>query len=127
MSKEDFIEKQKTLYRNLIPCFCPAIQDTVYFGADGLNHLFYHRRRPRNINERAYRAALISYLVEVLTNVTSATRIFDTAQYGPYPLWILEHEVSTRHKGKRQIIKVILQKKGAGNTHFLSVMCTDRD
>jgi hypothetical protein len=121
MSQLDFIEKQKLLYKSLKPCYCEAIKETVFFTSDGLNHLLYHRRRPRNINERVYRAALISYICEVIMNATTAVKTLD-ASFGSDPLWILEHEVSVKHKGKRQIIKVILQKKGAGNTHFLSAM-----
>ncbi len=125
MTSIDFIQAQKAKYKKLQPCYCQAVQETVYFTADGLNHLLYHRRRPRNIKERAYRAVLINYIVEVITNATTATKKID-AQFSKDPLWILEHEVSARYKGKKQIIKVILQKNGAGNTHFLSVMSKSR-
>ncbi len=125
MSKKDFIEKQKKLYKTLKPCYCTAIQETVHFTADGWNHLIYHRRRPRNLDERTYRAALIPYLCEVLTDATTATKTIDT-QYGPHPLWIIEHQVKALHNGKKQILKLILQKRGAGNTHFLSVMCKEK-
>ncbi len=122
MSNLSFIEAQKKVYKSLKSCYCEAIQDTVYFTSDGLNHLLYHRRRPRNINHRFYRASLISYLVEVITNATSAIKKIEP-QFGKDPLWILEHEITAKYKGKKQIVKVILQKKGTGNIHFLSAMC----
>ena len=124
MSHQDFIDKQKILYKSLQPTYCKVIQDTVHFTADGLNHILYHRRRPRKLTERAYRAALISYLVEVITDATKATKTIDP-QFGIDPLWIIEHQVKAAYKGKKQMVKIILQKKGAGNTHFLSVMCRE--
>lgn len=127
MSQKDFINKQKILYKSFKSCFCPAIQETVYFTSDGLNHLFYHRRRPRNIQEKTYRAALIPYIIEVLENAKVVVRRFDTVRYGPHPLLILEHEISALHKGKRQVVKVILQQKGLNSIHFLSVMRRQKD
>jgi hypothetical protein len=122
MSTLDFIEQQKLLYKTLQPCYCKSIQETVHFTGDGLNHLLYKRRRPRNKDEQAYRMALVAHIVEVITDATSAIKTID-AKYGLHTLWILEHEIKKKHKGKRQILKVILQSKKAGNTHFLSVMC----
>lgn len=100
MSQQDFIEKQKTFYKTLQPTYCKVLQDTVHFTADGLNHILYHRRRPRKLSERTYRAALISYLVEVITDATKATKTID-AEFGSDPLWIVEHEVKAKYKGKR--------------------------
>jgi hypothetical protein len=117
----DFIEQQKRLYKSLRPCYCKAIQKTVHFTADGLNHLLYHKRRTRHIKERIYRAALISHIVEVITHANTARRETNRVPKGSI-LWILEEPVKTLYKGKKQVIKVILQEKGDGNVKFLSTM-----
>lgn len=121
MVPDDFIKKQKDLYKSLTPCYCVAIKETVHFTADGLNHLLYHRRRPRNLKERTYRAALISYIVEVITDATTAVKKIDTTVSND-PLWVLQHQVKKDYKGKKQVIKVIIQKRGAGKVIFLSAM-----
>ena len=117
----EFIEAQKTVYKSLKPCYCQAISETVYFTSNWLNHLLYNRRRPRNIKEKKYRSALISYIEEVIKDATAAVKKIDPA-ISPYPFWILKHQVKATWKSKKQIIKVILVKKGAGKTEFLSVM-----
>ncbi len=120
-SPKDFIENQKKLYRSLEPCYCTAIQDTVHFTATGLSHLLYYRRRPRKFSERVYRAALITHVAEVVSNATTAIKKVDLT-ISTDQIWVLEHEVKATHKGKKQLIKVILIKRGEGKVEFLSVM-----
>jgi hypothetical protein len=116
-----FIDKQKALYKSLQPVFCAAIQDTVYFNAEGLKHLLYdNKHRPRNHGERHYKLALVDYLVEVVTNASTATQKTHTSP--ACSLWILNwHEVSDKN-GEKHKVKIILRKMGNGNVHFLSVM-----
>ncbi|MEK7116538.1 MAG: hypothetical protein AAB837_00025 [Patescibacteria group bacterium] len=120
MTTSDFIEKQKKLYKSLRPCFCSAIQETVHFTSDGLNHLLYDRHRPRNIREKHYRSALIGYITTAVTKATKATQEIYTNP--PCRLWILDWVEIKDDKGQKQHIKVILKKKGNGNVHFWSVM-----
>jgi len=118
MSK--FIEKQKKVYKSLKSCFCPALQTTIHFTADGLNHLLYYRRRPRNQQERHYRAALISHIVEVIEQATQAIKEIKSDD----PLivtWSLAH-----HIRGRGMVKVILKQEGAGTVKFLSAMTNKR-
>jgi len=119
-SELEYINQQKAIYKSLKPCYCEAIKQTVYFTSDGLNHLLYNRRRPRKLKERKYRAALINYIVEVITDAKTAQKT-DVAG-SKDSLWVLEHEVKIKWKGRKQIIKVILKKEGAGNVKFLSAM-----
>ena len=120
MSPSLFIEKQKALYKSLKPTFCPAIQATVSFNADGLNHLLYDKHRPRNHNHKHYRMALIDYIVEVI--MKSPRAIQESFSNPPVQLWILDWvEIEDDKKNKHEI-KVILRKKGNGNVHFWSVM-----
>lgn len=119
MASSDFIEKQKKLYKTLQPCFCPAIQETVHFTSEGLNHLLYCRRRPRSHGEQHYRAGLIPYLTVVIIKSTKAIKEIKSKN----PLittWSLSHEISINHR--RQILKVILIKQGVGKTKFISAM-----
>jgi len=69
-----FIENRKKMYKKLKPCLCPAIGEMVYFTSDGLHHLLYYQRRPRNHNERHYRAGLIPHLTNVICNATKAKK-----------------------------------------------------
>lgn len=120
MTTSDFIEKQKKLYKSLKPCFCPAIQATVHFNSDGLNHLLYDKHRPRNIKEKHYRSALIGHITEVIAKATKATEI---SYINPISrLWILDWVLVEDDKKQKQYIKVILKKKGNGSIHFWSVM-----
>ena len=68
----NFIEKHKKIYMKLSSCKCQALQKTVYFNADGLNHILYYRRRPRSHNEKHYRAGLIPYITEVISSARHA-------------------------------------------------------
>ncbi|MCX6761193.1 MAG: hypothetical protein NTZ84_03790 [Candidatus Nealsonbacteria bacterium] len=119
MPSSSFIENQKKVYKTLQSCFCPAIQETVHFTSEGLNHLLYHRRRPRNHDERHYRAGLIPYLTVVINNSTRAVK--EIKSENPLVVvWLLSHEININNK--RQIVKVILSQKGAGKVKFLSAM-----
>ena len=112
----EFIGKQKKLYKSLKSCFCPALQVTVHFTSNGLNHLLYNRRRPRNQNERHYRAALISHIVEVIEKAATAVR--EVKCENPLiVVWNLKHDI----KGQ-SIVTVILKQEGAGKMEFLSAM-----
>ena len=119
MATNQFIEQQTKLYKSLKPCYCSAIENTVYFNAEGLRHLLYKDNRPRNINEKIYRMHLVDYLVDVITQATSAQKqLINESSF----LWILEWITITDKKGNDLKIKIILRKKGNGNTHFLSAM-----
>lgn len=121
MSRPDFIEQQKRLYKSLQPCYCPAIQATVYFNAEGLKHLLYDQRhRPRKPTERCYKLGLIDHIIQVITEAKSAIQ---RAHADPLcQLWVLGWIEAINEKGRRSKIKVILRKLGNGNVHFLSVM-----
>jgi len=116
---KDIINKNKILYKNLEPCYCEVIDETVHFTSTGLNHLLYNRRRPRSRKEQVYRARLIPYISMVIENSKTATRQLIEEEPGAVT-WNLECEISIT--GGKRIIKVILYKKGAGKVIFLSAM-----
>ena len=114
------LTQQKKFYKNLKSCYCQILQETVYFNSYGLNHLLYCRRRPRKLLEQYYRANLIKYVVEVIINLTQAFREIKSKD----PLiitWGLQYEIKDI-KNTKQLIKVVLKKKGNGRIYFLSVM-----
>jgi len=115
----DFIEQQKKLYKSLGSCLCNVLDKEVSFTADGLNHILYYKRRPRNYNEKYYRAALIVHLVEVIENAKRVKRTVKSDN-PKVVTWALEHEVSTDNGNI--LVKVILRRIGGGNIHFFSVM-----
>lgn len=120
MTPKEFIEKQKQLYKNLQPCYCPAIQDTVCFNADGFKHLVYDRHRPRSHREKMYRVALVNYIHEVITKAQKARK--ETFAMPPCCLWVLDWiEVEDRQK-RKQKIKMVLRKQGNGKIYFWSIM-----
>lgn len=119
MADSAFVKKQKKLYKKLKPCFCPALQEFVYFTSDGLNHLIYNRRRPRKSDERHYRAALIPHLRDIIKNSTKAVKEIKSTT----PLvitWHLLYEIKSGNR--KQIAKVVLKKEGVGKVKFLSAM-----
>lgn len=115
-----FLKKQIALYRSLKPCFCPAIQETVYFTSDGLHHLLYNSRRPRNHSEKHYRAGLIPHLTDIISNATKAEQKIIQTNPKVISIWNLKHEVQVN--GEKKVVKVLLKKEGAGNVKFLSTM-----
>jgi len=120
MRPRNFIEKQKKLYKTLKPCYCPAIQDTVHFNAEGLKHLLYDRHRPRNISQKLYRVHLVDYLRKVIENAQKAKK--KTFAEPVCCLWALGWvEITDKNKEKLKI-KIILIKRGNGNVYFWSVM-----
>ena len=116
MSK--FIQQQKGLYNSLVSCYCPAIHQTVYFTTDGFRHLLYRKRRPRNPREQHYRVALISYIKTVIMDARDVRSMVYPLK--PIVMWSLSHPMLIN--GRKQIVKVILQKEGNGKIKFLSVM-----
>ncbi len=119
VSYSDKIKKYKDLYKNLQPCYCKTLGETVHFNADGLNHLLYNRRRPRSKKEQLYRANLIPYICTVIENSKTATKQL-LVEKPTIVTWSLECEIAVT--GGKRVIKVILCKKGAGNVTFLSAM-----
>lgn len=86
---KSFIKKHKLLYKKLKPCHCPALGEVVYFNSDGLNHILYHRRRPRNLLEQRYRAGLIKHIVKVISNSTKTAKDIKRAKNPPVITWSL--------------------------------------
>lgn len=122
VKKLEFIEDQKKKYKKLRPCNCPAINETVHFNSKGLNHLLYdNKHRPRNIDERVYKIALVDYLSEVISIAKAAT--VQSYSTPPSELWVLSWVRIKKINSKGYyIVKVILRREGDGNVHFLSVM-----
>lgn len=116
--------KQKALYKTLQPVFCPALQETVYFNADGFHHLIFEKRRPRNTAERFYRLSLLPHIHEVVTNATQAKQKI-ISNDPPIITWELKHKfIKPNTNNKPCITKVIIiRKKPAGRLYFLSIMC----
>ncbi len=117
----DFIKKQIRLYKTFDSCFCFALQENVYFNADGLNHILYYRRRPRKHSEKHYRASLIKHIKEVIEN--SKTAVKEIKSDNPLVVtWSLEYKIVDKKDNFKCIVKVVLKKKGDGKIYFLSVM-----
>jgi len=111
-----FIKKQKQLYKKLKPCYCLALEEVVYFNSNGLNHILYYKRRPRNLLEQRYRAGLIKYIIKVINNSTKAVKDIKRVKNPSIITWSLQYKIG------KQSIKVVVVKKGAGRVYFLSVM-----
>lgn len=111
----------RAYYRTLQQCFCPALNETVFFNSSGIQHLLYKGkgRVPRTQRERIYRLSLLPFVVLVLSSAAEVTeRILS---HTPLVItWSLVSLVSTVNG--YQTIKVIVIRKGSGNCYFLSVM-----
>ena len=110
----EFVKRNCALYKKLKECHCPALNETIHFNADGLHHLLYKKRRPRNHKERHARTALIPHIVTVIQR---ATRAIKELRNGNVATWALQHRIR-----KGMIVKVILIQRGEGKIFFLSVM-----
>jgi len=104
-----------TYYRSLVSIYCPILAETVYFSADGFNHLIYDtNRKPRNINEQYLKLKYLSKAKEVIEkcNLITETRKLVDKQGKEITFFSLEF-------GKT---RVIIKKKGTGKHKFQSVM-----
>jgi hypothetical protein len=123
---DPFEKRQKRLYKKLQPVWCPALEEMVYFNADGLHHLMYKDggRRPRTKNEQMYRLSLIPYITEVLSGAQSA-ELEIKSHDPPILTWSLEYPIFKDFgNGRKCPVKVIvIRKKNDGRLYFLSVMC----
>jgi hypothetical protein len=123
MSKA-FEEAQKKLYKTFQPVFCPALNEMVYFNADGFSHLLFENRRPRNANERVYRTSLLPYVHSVISNAPTAKEHIKSTT-PPVTTWGLDYKlIKTGTNGKLcKVTVVVIRKKPKGQLTFLSVMC----
>lgn len=114
MNTKEFIEKQKELYKTFKPCYCKAIGAIVHFNSDGLHHLLYNKRRPRDVKQKHRRAKLISYIVKAIEN---GQKVEVRNYKNPLSqIWSLEYEVESKK------IKVILIRTSSNKIYFLSIM-----
>ena len=116
-------EAYKKYYKTLQPCISPALNEAVYFNADGLHHLLYDekKRRPRNAAERQNRLVLLQYVRGVIASATQAVKLVKS-QYPLVVTWSLTHDV-IGPGGQMLPIKVVVIRKGSRRLYFLSVMC----
>lgn len=117
----DFIQKQRRLYNSFKnkPWPCPALQEPVYFNAEGLNHLLYKKKRPRSKNEQHYRLGLVPVLPTIIEKSTAAYKRIESVRELIFT-WKLEYVVKLN--GRWQLIRVILIKRGNSRITFLSAM-----
>lgn len=123
-------ENANNLYSKVGKVFCPALEDNVYFTAEGFNHLIYKRRRSeREKDVQMLRFKILPWAIK-LVKVTSTFQEYDETL----------KEVEVKQKKKRvkvtklvkywgliaiiegRKIKVIIRQVGESNKHFLSVI-----
>ena len=126
---DSFEKRQKRLYKTLQPVWCPALNEIVYFNADGLKHLLYKEggRRPRKKNEQRYRLSLIPYIHEVI--LSAQDTISEIKSKKPLiTTWSLSHPVikTIGNRRKCRVKVIVIRKKIDGRLYFLSVMCEGR-
>ena len=119
MSK--FIDDKKRLYNTYKskPWPCPALQEPVYFNAEGINHLLYNKKRPRSAKEQHYRAGLVPFIPVVVEKADAAYKKIESVRELIFT-WRLEYTVKI--SGRWQVIRVILIKRGNSRVIFLSAM-----
>jgi hypothetical protein len=117
MSEKEYRE----FYKKLEPLFCPALQEMVYFNADGFNHLLFKNRHKRIPAERRYKLSLLPFVCEVLLK-SKSTKLRIKSKNPLVCTWSMTHEIIDHQLIPRMITVVIIRKKPAGKLHFLSVM-----
>lgn len=108
----DFEQKQKELYKEFQPIYCPALQETVYFPIKGFNHLLFKGQRPRSKLEREHRLSLLPYVHEVISNAKGALDRINPDNRSP-KMWSLQYQ---------KIRVILIRRKSKGRLCFLSVM-----
>lgn len=116
------IEKQKKLYKSIVSIFCPILNETVYFTAEGFHHLIHksnNKRRP--INEQYLKLKCFDYAVEVIKN---SSRIIETRREQHLikgkEKAVITYELISDDKSHNRIA-VIIEKIGEGKHKFRSV------
>jgi hypothetical protein len=118
---DNFEEKQKQLYKEFQPIFCPAMQETVYFNSAGLHHLLFKDKRGRSSSERRYRLSLLPYIHEVISKaINLASRV--KSKNPLVKTWSMSHSITEKDAAPRIFTVVVIRKKPNGRLYFLSVM-----
>ncbi len=115
---EDEYKKQ---YKSLVPCYCPALKETVYFNQDGFHHLLFKNRRERSTDEKLYRLSLLPYIHEIIEK--SATAKLRIKSENPLvKTWAISHRIIKEDGIQCTAKVVVIRKKPNGRLYFLSVM-----
>lgn len=118
-----FIEKQRKYYKSIGSIVCPILQETINFTSDGFEHLLYKgNRKPRKLSERFMKLKCLEHVPEVIkkADVISETRRSEKRIKGKIKKVIFHELIYEIKKGTQ--IRVVVEKIGNGNFHFLSVM-----
>lgn len=124
-STKEYIDRHRKQYKQLRTVYCPALKETVFFTAEGFNHLIFKKGHKRPSKQIRYRLPLIRLIIPTLKKCKSSSKITVqdeihkgksvTAMY-----FEISHVVGKKTPAK---VKVIIKKRGkAGKLFFFSVM-----
>lgn len=122
----DLKKQQRTYYKSIVSVFCPILNETVYFTAEGFNHLLYETYwKPRSIGEQYMKLMCLPFVPDVIKNCPQiSTRKVTRVVKGKKKQGIhyqLVHEIKPKVK-----IRVVIERLGTGKYRFLSVMPHDK-
>ena len=106
------VEEKKAWYKNLKPCYCPILKETIYFNSKGFYHLTYNgfgnRRSQVEIVSRLSKIHLVPHILK------AAKKIAEYRKQQSNKYWELKELVDGL------IISVILRKSNHGKIFFHS-------
>jgi hypothetical protein len=117
------VEERRSYYKSIVSVFCPILEETIYFTAEGFNHLlFKSNRTPRNLSERYMKlmclefASVVIEKCEIVNETRKNTRTIKGKRKS-----VISHEL-VFEVVKNKEIRVVVDKIGTGKLKFRSIM-----
>jgi len=121
-SYEELLKEKKVWYKAINKCYCPILNEDVFFTSKGFYHLMYDGLgHPRTRKDRMYRLGLLPLVIPVLkcakgifkyTSPTYSKKLNKNVEY-----WELKEIVGRQNT----TTTVVLRRIGTGNIYFHSV------
>lgn len=116
----NLFENSKKYYKSIVKIRCKALNNEwVYFSRRGFEHLIRKGGKLRSIKEQTARLNLLKYINRVMNNT-------DKYEYRIINNNSIIHFYTLLYKIDKRMIKIVIEQKGNGNKHFLSIMIKDR-
>jgi len=125
LSIQNTVHKYKKKYKLLKPVYCQALNDYIYFTAEGFNHLLYKKGHRRSNKQICFRLPLVNLVLPTILKCKSSSKIIVIDEiYKNKSIMAMYFELSAIVGKDHPIkIKVIIKKRGKlGKLFFFSVM-----
>lgn len=118
MPRENYrklLAKRRQWYKSIDKVYRPLLKEDVFFSARGFHHLLYNGLgHARSVKERINRITVLPLAVSIIKTVKNSDKRFLP---GDIEYWALKKRVGI----KKDLITVILRRKGKGRVIFYSI------